>query len=628
MSQKIASMYVEMGADTSKLEAGLSRTKKGLKDTTTTASGVGKSIGDSFSKAAVMVGRVTAAVGLMGATFKGALEFGKEGAQLLYAKDKFDKLSDSIGTTADLLMIDLKNATKGLVSDSELIGSAGDFMALGLAKSHDEVVRLTRVAGALGMNMNQLVLTLTNQTTMRFDALGVSVAGFDEKVKALEATGMSASDAFNEAFLQQAEEQISKIGDKADSTAASFMRLEAATKNLGDEVKTRLAPALANAADAALLILTANDKITEKYKAHNDEMVTMAASYADYVTEMERAAQVAGKWDINFATAEIQGMGVAIDEARRNVGILTEEEWKNERAVRAVEEANRAAADAAAAQREKNLDLYETLGPTTGYMYDLAGAIDTANQRMWDSIPAADAVTDAYAAYKDAQQKLTDAQENYEQGVGGEMKQIFEDAGLSADEYSEVLGIIDELTGTTYQKQLDQTTTLQGLVDLYKAKGPEAFRDGLQGVIDKFGPFDESVMEAKEQVAGLVDEYNKLVSKDVYIRVHTFRYEYDMTPQNDYWKIGNEQNYGKNPGEPGGANGLSMTVPPGYPNDSYRVWASSGEHVEITPQGKTGAGQTINIANVTLPGVRDARGFARELDAYARAQKAGAQYAG
>ena len=78
--------------------------------------------------------------------------------------------------------------------------------------------------------MNQLVLTLTNQTTMRFDALGVSVADFDEKVKALEESGLSAQDAFTEAFLQQAEEQIEKVGSAADTTMGNFMQLEAAVK--------------------------------------------------------------------------------------------------------------------------------------------------------------------------------------------------------------------------------------------------------------------------------------------------------------------------------------------------------------------------------------------------------------
>ena len=174
---------------------------------------------------------------------KTVYNFTKEGAQLEYAAGKFDRLAEAAGTTSDVLLGDLKAATRGMVSDAELMGSAGDFMALGLAKSHDEVVRLTAVAGALGMNMNQLVLTLTNQTTKRFDALGVSVDGFKEKVAALEAVGYSAQDAFTEAFLQQAEGQIAMVGSMADTAAGQFAMMEAAQTNYFNAMKQDLAEA-------------------------------------------------------------------------------------------------------------------------------------------------------------------------------------------------------------------------------------------------------------------------------------------------------------------------------------------------------------------------------------------------
>ena len=180
---------------------------------------------------------------------KAVYNFAEEGAQLEYAAGKFDRLSEAAGTSADVLLNDLKSATRGMVSDAELMGSAGDFMALGLAKSHDEVVRLTNVAGALGMNMNQLVLTLTNKTTMRFDALGVSVDGFDEKVKALEATGLSADKAFSEAFLQQAEAQIEKVGHVADTTAGQFKAAEASFANYFNTLKTSSASGFGDVVD-------------------------------------------------------------------------------------------------------------------------------------------------------------------------------------------------------------------------------------------------------------------------------------------------------------------------------------------------------------------------------------------
>ena len=176
---------------------------------------------------------------------KKAYSFAREGAQIDFLQGKFDNLSRSIGTTSATLMGDLRDATKGTLSDMELMASVTDLVGLGLANSHDEAVRLAKVSAGLGMNMNQLVLTLTNMTTMRFDALNVRVDGFKDKVKALEDQGYSADAAFKEAFLQQAEAQLLTVGNAADSALGSFMKLEAAGKNISDSLKDMAGDALA-----------------------------------------------------------------------------------------------------------------------------------------------------------------------------------------------------------------------------------------------------------------------------------------------------------------------------------------------------------------------------------------------
>jgi hypothetical protein len=227
----------------------LKRVDKALDDVAKSAAGANKPAANlisTLSSAAAKIGPFIAA----GAALKKAFDLGRQGAELEFVREKFDRLTASIGSTSDAMLSRLREATRGLSSDSELIASAADFMTLGLAKTENQVVRLTRVAGALGMDMNQLVLTLTNQTTMRFDALGVSVDGFQEKVNKLKAAGMSANDAFKEAFLQQAEEQIARVGEKADSSAAAFERMDAAIADAGDAIRTKLTPASTVWADA------------------------------------------------------------------------------------------------------------------------------------------------------------------------------------------------------------------------------------------------------------------------------------------------------------------------------------------------------------------------------------------
>jgi len=268
-----------------------------------------------------------AIVGGFGLALKKTYDMAKEGAALEFAQGKFERLAESIGTTSDVLLGDLKKATRGTVSDMTLMGSAGDFMALGLAKSREEVVRLTRVAGALGMDMNQLVLTLTNQTTMRFDALGVSVDGFDEKVAALKATGMDANKAFTEAFLRQAEEQITKVGDKADTTAGKFATFEANVANLSTEMKMRLVPVADRVITALNGMMTWEKGMVGVIQEHEGAVRTSAKSYDEYNAEMERSIKLA-----NIMTPEFIHAAGGYDKARKSLGLLTEAEFRWSRA--------------------------------------------------------------------------------------------------------------------------------------------------------------------------------------------------------------------------------------------------------------------------------------------------------
>ena len=241
--------------------------EKQLKGVEKTSKDTGKATGnlaDGFKSFISTAGVLAAGVGTAYIALKKFYDVARQGAELEYTTDKFDRLAESIGTTADVLLADLRTATRGTRSDMELMASATDFVALGFAKTKDEAVRLATVAGALNMNMNQLVLTLANQTTMRFDQLGVAVEGFDERLQALKATGMDTNAAFKEAFLQQAEAQIGKVGMASDSAVGGFMRLESAVKNLGDQLKMGIARDISELMDAY-------DRLNDAVAEYNEE---------------------------------------------------------------------------------------------------------------------------------------------------------------------------------------------------------------------------------------------------------------------------------------------------------------------------------------------------------------------
>lgn len=285
-------------------------------------SGFGK-----FSSSVVKIsGGIAAEIKLL----QKAFEFGEAGANLDYTREKFNRMAAAMGTSGDELLAKLQEVTRGMVSNSELVESALNFMSLGLVKTEDQAVRLTKVAGALGMNMNQLVLTLTNQTTMRFDALGVAVDGFDDKVQALKRSGLDANAAFSEAFLQQAEEQIAKVGEVADSSVAPFKRLEVASKNLGDAIQTKLAGPLANAAEAAALLLDWNNRINQAYDEQLERVGASARTYDEYARAVLDAAVAAKKLNSNQRDVALQARAVegTYGDLLTSVDGLTEAQWR------------------------------------------------------------------------------------------------------------------------------------------------------------------------------------------------------------------------------------------------------------------------------------------------------------
>jgi len=436
--------------------------------------GFSAGLGSVLSKAALVAGAVAGVTAALKEVYGAA----KEGAELEYARTRFDNLSASIGTVSDALLGDLRDATSGMMSDAELVAGAADFMALGLAKSHDEVVRLTTVAGALGMNMNQLVLTLTNQTTMRFDALGVSVDGFKEKVKTLEDAGMSANDAFKEAFLQQAEEQLGKVGSAADQSIGSFNRLEAAGANFSNSLKSDLTPVVAKAADGMAELI---ENLTPTDLSRFPEFVsTLSNAFNEGAIEIDDYNQILrdvkngfisipdGIRAVNTALAEHRAASIASSEANQNslialfnstnsweefqvaaqnagldLVMLTEEIYNSEKAnVGLAEETQAAAVEAMLASGN-----YEGLAAAIGVTTDEAKAMtkawqesEEAHAKMMAELESITTLDRNYKGIIDLAYKYTDILEDIT-----EQETIMANNPIGSEKYEEAKGKVEDL---------------------------------------------------------------------------------------------------------------------------------------------------------------------------------------
>jgi len=401
---------------------------------------------------ATLVTGVNQAMGVMEKVVKigkAVYDFTKQGAQLEFMAGKFDRLSLSIGTTSDVLLDDLRRATQGTRSDMELMASASDFMALGFAKTSDEAVRLSTVAGALNMNMNQLVLTLANQTTMRFDQLGVSVDGFKEKVKALEDAGLSANDAFKEAFLQQAEEQVRKVGNATDSAVGSFMQLEASFTNFSNALKV----GTSNAISPAVKELS---KLLQLYAGR----MQGNQAFNDLADQLERAGVAADDFNQKFAdTKNLAGWIVEVDDYN---ALLAEMRASLDQATAGETEWN-----------DKMLDSLVTL-------QQIPAAADGAGQAVERF-----AVSSESAAY---------AVDNF-----------LEKAGIFKDDFAEIFSLSKNMSGMiSFAKSYDQIMTeiadLTAEKTALMAKGFKETSKEVQEVDGKLVGLEQSLTDMANQV--------------------------------------------------------------------------------------------------------------------------------
>jgi hypothetical protein len=224
---------------------------------TTTAGGPIAAAGNAWRGMATGLAVASAAFVGVGLAAQQAYATLRAGAELQTTTERFGKLAASIGTTADVMLGKLREATKGMISDAELMASASGIVSLKLADNEEQVVRLATVVGTLGWDMQQVILTFANLSTMRLDALGLSVDEVKQKQKELMDQGMSTAAAFKEAVIQAGEARLD-VGGVSESEQA-FKQAEAAVTNFKNAVLESTIATLSQAGAFESLAATANN---------------------------------------------------------------------------------------------------------------------------------------------------------------------------------------------------------------------------------------------------------------------------------------------------------------------------------------------------------------------------------
>jgi phage-related protein len=206
-------------------------------------------------------GLATAAAGLavgaaagVGALAAGMADLALKAVPVAAVRETFDKLTKSIGDSADVMLTKLRKATNGMVTDADLMKTANQYISMGLAKSSDEAAKLAEMAARLGsamgndatQSMADFAAMLANQSIPRLDTFGISsgkvTARIEELMKANQ--GMTRESAFMQAVMEQGTASMDRLGAASTGPATTLAQLKTTFENLKITLGTAFLPAL------------------------------------------------------------------------------------------------------------------------------------------------------------------------------------------------------------------------------------------------------------------------------------------------------------------------------------------------------------------------------------------------
>lgn len=528
------------------------------------------------------IGNLIAGAALAGVTLKKAFDFAQAGAEIQLVEQRFDRLAVSVGTTADVLENQLGVATKGMLSDFESVKLASELMSLGLANSGAETTRLTGIVADLGLDMNQLVLTMTNMTTMRFDALGIRVEGFKEKVKDLEEQGLSAADAFKEAFLRQAEEQIALVGSAADTAAGQFKVFENNVKNALDALKkgvaTSTTPAI-TALNQLVFMSKLLDAAIEQGALSQDKAGSFYRDAAGNAISYSEAVQIAAETQAEL-NAELEAAAFAQANLEGNIAngiealqIMNEEMNLHREVLDTVGNASRFFADGV------GLIKNEVEGASVAFS-DFNLNLGSMIEKTQNFIEFEERGGDAIQAFIERLQEQAEANAN---------------AGDSQERVNQQLSLAEELA--------------RGVESGYGAAAETAAR--LNAQTDELAA---SLLDDAKNMADLIKMLDALEGKQIFVGINIdaklggsgapflaggggLSFKQTAEVSRSATATGTSSDSGLI--NVGGAHGIEGIVPRGFPNDTFKIGATSGEEFSIkTPaQQQQGGGDNSDIVN-------------------------------
>lgn len=219
----------------------------------TIATATAKKIGKSFSGLsrifASLKKRVLGLQGMLAAlgTAFTALALVNKAREVSSIREAFESLTASVGTTADVMLEKLRKATRGTVSDLELMRTTNNAVLLGVVKGADDFAELADVARKLGKAvgrdavdaLNDLSIGIGRQSRLILDNLGIIVRVGEAQKKYAALLGTTADkltlaqqrQAFYNATIEAARKKAKELGKDSEGIVETWGRFTAQISN-------------------------------------------------------------------------------------------------------------------------------------------------------------------------------------------------------------------------------------------------------------------------------------------------------------------------------------------------------------------------------------------------------------
>lgn len=172
----------------------------------------------------------------------------EQAAQVERMRTSFDGLAASVGQNADDMLDAMRTASRGMVSDADLILNANRALVTGVADSAHEIGQLLEIARARGQALGistqeaftRLIQGIGKREKEILDELGIVLNlndVYDEFAQKLGTTADALSEAqktqaFFNAVVEDSAEILKNVGDEADSAADKIEKNKIAVQNL------------------------------------------------------------------------------------------------------------------------------------------------------------------------------------------------------------------------------------------------------------------------------------------------------------------------------------------------------------------------------------------------------------